>query len=93
MGLRASHPPPMQPPCFVYHGGRLTEQDGIACQTEDKIGPAPRGDHLHDLRSGKMRIPRESCHPFHTKVATDSTQNLPPPERAKCDAGHNPSVS
>jgi hypothetical protein len=24
-----------------------------------------------------VRIPRESCHPFHTKVATDSTQNLP----------------
>ena len=26
---------------------------------------------------GYVRIPRESCHPFHTKVATDSTQNLP----------------
>jgi TIR domain/Glycosyl transferase 4-like domain len=25
----------------------------------------------------RLRIPRESCHPFHTKVATDSTQNLP----------------
>jgi hypothetical protein len=25
----------------------------------------------------QLRIPRESCHPFHTKVATDSTPNLP----------------
>jgi hypothetical protein len=24
-----------------------------------------------------VRIPRESCHPFHTKVATNSMQNLP----------------
>ncbi len=29
------------------------------------------------LVEGSLRIPRESCHPFHTKVATDSTQNLP----------------
>lgn len=56
MGLRERHPPPMQTLCFVYHGGRLTEQDGIACQTEDKIGPAPRGDHVNDLRGGKMTV-------------------------------------
>jgi hypothetical protein len=26
---------------------------------------------------GGLRIPRESCHRFHGKVATDSTPNLP----------------
>src|SRR5215471_11143637 len=40
-----------------------------------------------------LRIPRQSCRSFHTKVATDSTAKLPPPEGAECDAGHNPSVS
>lgn len=35
---------------------------------------------VHELITdgfARMRIPRESCHPFHTKVATNSTQNLP----------------
>ena len=40
-----------------------------------------------------VRIPRESCHRFHAKLAAHATANLPPPEGAECDAGHNPSVS
>ena len=26
----------------------------------------------------RVRIPRESCHPIHVKVATDSKAKLPP---------------
>jgi hypothetical protein len=30
-----------------------------------------------DASDAPLRIPRESCHQFHMKVATDSTPNLP----------------
>jgi hypothetical protein len=36
---------------------------------------APIGS-VHGHRQ-QVRIPRQSCHLFHMKVATDSTQNLP----------------
>src|SRR6266516_1297411 len=53
--------------------------------TVSERGPVQRhtSDQLHQFALGVgvplniVRIPRESCHPFHTKVATDSTQNLP----------------
>jgi Domain of unknown function (DUF4158) len=35
-------------------------------------------------RFALLRIPRESCHPFHMKLATDSTQNLPLIPRKTC---------
>ena len=41
--------------------------DGLAAVCRQRLGADPL----------EVRIPRESCHPFHTKVATDSTAKLP----------------
>ena len=40
-------------------GRRLAEQDGVACETKDKIRPAVGGDHGDDLGSSKMTIPAD----------------------------------
>ena len=37
-------------------GSGLAEQDGIAREAKDKIGPAVGGDHIDDLGGGKMTI-------------------------------------
>ena len=37
-------------------GRGLAEQDGIASEAKDKIGPAVGGDHVDDLRGGKMTV-------------------------------------
>ena len=40
-----------------------------------------------------VRIPRESCHPFHGKVATDSIVNLPLIPRQSCHPSREPSAT
>ena len=56
MGLRQSHPLLMQTTRFVDDGYSLAEQDGMACEPEDKIGPAPMRDHVDHLRGGEMTV-------------------------------------
>ena len=46
----------METPRFLAGGNGLAEQDGIAREAKDKIRPAVGGDHIEDLRSGKMTI-------------------------------------
>jgi hypothetical protein len=45
----------------------------------------PRAFYItNNVTPGWLRIPRESCHRFHTKVATDSRRKLPSIPRQSC---------
>ena len=76
MGLRVGGPLLVEPARLLHDGGRLTEQDGIASQAEDKIDPASMGQHLEHLGGGKMA------------VATDEDMGLwpVPPQHRRGDA-------
>ena len=56
MGLSQGNPSVIEPPRLLEGGCGLPEQDGIARKAKDKIRPAVGGDHVHDLRGGKMTI-------------------------------------
>ena len=56
MGLGERHPLVVETPRLLEGGRGLAEQDGIAREAKDKIRPAVGGDHIDDLRGGKMTI-------------------------------------
>ena len=59
MGLRQGGPLLVETARLLHDGCGLAEQDGIASEAKDKIGPAPMGDHVDDLRGGKMAVPAD----------------------------------
>jgi hypothetical protein len=56
MGGRPSHALLLQTPRFVDDGGRLPAPDGLACEAEAHIGPAPRRAHVEHLWGGAMTV-------------------------------------
>ena len=79
MRLGVGGPLLVEPPCLLHDGRRLTEQDGIASQAEDKIDPTAMGQHLAHLGGGKMA------------VATDEDRGLgpvPPPHGEETHQDH-----
>jgi hypothetical protein len=66
MRLGVGGPLLLEPACFLPDGRRLTEQDGIASQAEDKIDSTAMGQPLAPLGGGKMA------------VATDKDRGLGP---------------
>lgn len=56
MGLRQRPPLLLQTTRFVEDGCSLAEHDGMACEPEDQIGPAPMRDHVDHLRGGAMTV-------------------------------------
>ena len=56
MGLGQCDPLVMETPRLLDGGSGLAEQDGIASEAKDKIGPAPMRDHVDHLWGGKMTI-------------------------------------
>ena len=56
MGVGQRDPLVMETPGLLDGGRGLAEQDGIAREAKDKIGPAVGGDHVEDLGGGKMTI-------------------------------------
>ena len=56
MGVGQGDPVVMETPGLLERGRGLTEQDGIARETKNKIRPAVGGEHSDDLGSRKMTI-------------------------------------
>ena len=56
MGVSQGDPVVMETARLLEGGRSLTEQDRIAREAKDKIGPAVGGDHVDHLRSRKMTI-------------------------------------
>jgi hypothetical protein len=56
MGLGQRDPLVMETPHLLDGGSGLAEQDGIAREAKDNIGPASMRDHLDHLWRGKMAI-------------------------------------
>ena len=56
MGLGQCDTLVMETPPLLEGGSGLAEQDGIASEAKDKIGPPPMCEHVDDLWSGKMTI-------------------------------------
>src|SRR5262249_28820529 len=56
MGLREGGPLLVQMACLLYDGFGVAEEDRIACQAEDEIGPMPMSEHLEHFRGGEMAV-------------------------------------
>ena len=56
MGLGERDPLVMEPPRLLDDGSGLAEQDGIASEPKDTIGPASMRDHLDHLWRGNMTL-------------------------------------
>src|SRR5262245_7728293 len=59
MGPGVGGPLLVEPTRLLPDGRRLTEQDRIASQAEDKIDPASMGQHLEHLWRSKMAVPTD----------------------------------
>jgi hypothetical protein len=56
VGLCQSGPLLMQTARFLEERFRVTEQDSVSGSTKDQIGPAPVGNHVHDLGGREMAV-------------------------------------
>lgn len=78
MGLGQRDPLVMETLRLLDGGSSLAEQDGIACETEDKIGPAPLRDHVDHFRGGKMTIATDQevrVWPVVAQIRQEPSQN------------------
>ena len=56
MGPCQRYPLLMEAARLLEGGRRLAQQDGITREAKNKIHPAVRGDHVHDLGRSKMTV-------------------------------------
>src|SRR3989442_14528638 len=75
----APQPPGCPPPRIVPTRGRPRQVD-----TSQHFCPGPACTYGAYSTPNLPLIPRQTCHPFHTKVATDSMAKLPPNPGESC---------